>query len=438
MPENELNLPPHSETVERAVLACALLSDVYLDLGEILRPEDFYFSRYRVIWDAMTRLSRAGEPIDCLTVANTLDAQQLEQVGGHAGIAELILDVSSASNAKSYAQQLRELSALRNLRRIGQHLVEGATAQEAAETLASDAEHGLFATLWARDTRRWRTASEVMVTALSEFDAAQARGGALPGITTGLADLDRLLGGWMLGDLVIVGARTSMGKTAFACTALLAAAKAGAHAAIMNLEMGERQLSARLLALESGVPVHSILGARTSQAQSGALKQAGMRLGNLPVHYYSAGSTLDQLRAKARQLRVKRQLDVLFVDYLQLLQLGRRTDNRQMEVAEMSRGLKLLAKDLEIAVIALSQVSRKCDERDDHRPVMSDLRESGAIEQDADIVMMLYRDEVYNEKSPDAGTAEILVRKHRNGPIGDVRVAFLKETARLADLQELS
>jgi replicative DNA helicase len=150
------------------------------------------------------------------------------------------------------------------------------------------------------------------------------------------------------------------------------------------------------LALESGVPVHSILGARTSQAQSGALKQAGMRLGNLPVHYYSAGSTLDQLRAKARQLRVKRQLDVLFVDYLQLLQLGRRTDNRQMEVAEMSRGLKLLAKDLEIAVIALSQVSRKCDERDDHRPVMSDLRESGAIEQDADIVMMLYRDEVYN------------------------------------------
>jgi replicative DNA helicase len=274
-----------------------------------------------------------------------------------------------------------------------------------------------------------------MVTALSELDAAKARGGALPGITTGLADLDRLLGGWMLSNLVIVGARTSMGKTALACTSMLAAAKAGAHCAIVNLEMGERQLSVRMLALESGIDVHTILGARVTDGQSVALKRAGMRLGPLPWHFYSGGMTLDQLRAKARQLRIKKQLDVLFVDYLQLLNLGRRTDNRQMEVAEMSRGLKLLAKELEIAVIATSQVSRKCDEREDHRPVLSDLRESGAIEQDADVVIMLYRDEVYNEKSPDKGTAEILVRKHRNGPIGDVRVAFLKETAQLANLE---
>lgn len=434
----DMSLPPHDEPVERAVLGAILLGDVFIDTSEILCEEDFYFQRHRLIWRAMDALSKINEPLDLLTIAAQLAAsKQLEMVGGSAAIAELTGEVASASNVKHHAKLVREYAVLRALRAIGRTLSEKAMEKQPAETIATAAERDLFSAMWARQTKPWRTSADVMLEATKQLDLVKQRGVIVHGITTGLADLDKMLGGWQLGDLTIMAGRTGMGKTGLACGAAIAAAKAGHTPAIVSLEMSAAQLGARLMAYEANVSVFDILSGRLSGEHDQRAYRAAMALGALPIHYEDSGMlTMDQLRAKARQLRVKGQLDVLFVDYLQLMQSGKRHDSRQVEVSEISRGLKLLARELEIAVVALSQLSRKCEEREDKRPILSDLRESGSIEQDADVVLCVYRDEVYNKESPDFGTAEILIRKHRNGPIGDVRVTFLKESAKFADLAE--
>jgi replicative DNA helicase len=226
-----------------------------------------------------------------------------------------------------------------------------------------------------------------------------------------------------------------MGKTALACGAAVEAARSGAAVAIVSLEMSSAKLGVRLLAYEANVSVFNILTGNLHADEIARVRQAAAVLSPLPIAYEDSGTlSIDQLRAKVRQLRVRGQLDILFVDYLQLMHSGQKTNNRQVEISEISRGLKLLAKEMNITVVALSQCSRECEHRDDKRPILSDLRESGAIEQDADVVMFLYRDEVYDNQSPEIGTAEVLIRKHRNGPIGDVRVAFRNDSARFADL----
>jgi replicative DNA helicase len=226
-----------------------------------------------------------------------------------------------------------------------------------------------------------------------------------------------------------------MGKTALLCTCALAAAQAGYAVAISSLEMSARQLASRMIAIESRTNVFEVNNGRLGREAAYAARKAAISIGALPISYDDSGLvTMDQLRAKARQLRIKKQLDLLFVDYLQLMEGKNKRDSRQVEVSELSRGLKLLAKELGITVVALSQLSRACEAREDRRPILSDLRESGAIEQDADIVLALYRDEVYNDETMDRGLAEILIRKHRNGPIGDVKVAFLEASARFDNL----
>ena len=434
----ELILPPHDEIAERAVLGAILIGNIFPDVSELLQEEDFYLLRHRVIWRAMLALSQKNEPLDFLTVAAQLTStSDLVQVGGSSVIAELTCEIASSSNAVHHAKLIRECAILRRLRSIGHALTEQAVAQQPSEEIATKAEHDLFEAMWARQTRPWRTSAEVMTEAVKNLDAAKLRGQIVHGITTGLHDLDLMLGGWQAGDLTIVAGRTGMGKTGLACGGAIAAAKAGKKAAIVSLEMSAAQLAARLIAHEANVSVFDILSGRLHGDHDKRTYSAAMKLSVLPIHYEDSGLlTLDQLRAKARQLRVKGQLDVLFVDYLQLMQSGKRSDSRQVEVSDISRGLKLLARELEIAVVALSQLSRKCEEREDKRPILSDLRESGAIEQDADVVLCVYRDEMYNRESPDFGTAELLIRKHRNGPVGDVRVTFMKDSAKFADLIE--
>ena len=247
-----------------------------------------------------------------------------------------------------------------------------------------------------------------------------------------------MLGGWQQSDFEVVAARPSMGKTAFMCGAALAAATARYYVAISSLEMSSRQLASRMIAIQSHTDVFAINNGRLTQAGYMAVSRAAISIGALPIKYDDSGLiTMDQLRAKARQLRVKKELDILFIDYLQLMGGKNKRDNRQVEVSEISRGLKLLAKELDITVVALSQLSRACELREDKRPILSDLRESGSIEQDADIVIGLYRDQVYNDETIDKGVAEILVRKHRNGPIGDVRAAFIEASAQFSDLINL-
>ncbi len=433
----QLILPPHDEAIERAVLGALLIGGSFDDVSEVLDVEDWYFRKHQAIYAAMKKLSATNEPLDYLTIVRELETSGvLQEVGGASYVAELISEVSSASNVMTHAKHVKEFAALRSLLRIGQVLVYGTEQKKPATELATQAEHNLWTAMWARLVRPWRTSDEVMNEAVDHLEQMQARQEELNGITTGLIDLDRMLGGWQPSDLVIVAARPSMGKTAFMCCAALAAAKDGVEVAISSLEMSNRQLASRMIAIHAKLNVFDVLNGRLTTDGAYSAKRAAVKIGGLPMRLDDSGLvTMDQLRAKARQLRVKNQLKVLFVDYLQLMGGGKnKRDGRQVEVSEISRGLKLLAKELDITVVALSQLSRACEVREDRRPILSDLRESGSIEQDADIVIGLYRDDVYHDESPDKGIAEVLIRKHRNGPIGDVKVAFLDTSARFDNL----
>lgn len=433
---NDIALQPHDEELEKAVLGALLIGGSFDDVAEHLEAEDWYFRKHQVIYSAMRELSTRNEVIDYITVARELEtAGKLELIGGRSYMAELMADVASSSNILSHAKAVKELSLLRGLMRIGQELARSAEEKQESGQIATDAEHRLFTTMWARQVRAWRTSTDVMTEALDHLDAMQKRGEQLSGITTGLVDLDKMLGGWQQSDLVVIAARPSMGKTALMCGAAVAAAKAGYPVAISSLEMSTRQLGSRMLAYEARVNLFDLMNGRLHPSAMWPIGSAAQVLSRAPIVMDDVGlMTMDKLRAKTRQLKIKGKVDVLFVDYLQLMEGKGKRDSRQVEVSEISRGLKLLAKELGITVVALSQLSRQCENREDKRPILSDLRESGAIEQDADIVIGLYRDEVYYPDSPDKGTAEVLIRKHRNGPIGDVRVTFMDTSARFENL----
>lgn len=433
---HELAVQPHDELLEQAVLGAVMIGGSFDDVAEHLAAEDWYFQKHQAIYSAMLLLRRQSEAIDYLTVGQMLgQSGSLEKVGGNVYLAELVAGVVSASNLSSHSRALKELSLLRGLRRIGQDLTMQAEQKHDASAIATEAEGKLFTTMWARQVLPWRTSSVVMQETLDHIDLMQKRGEALSGITTGLTDLDKMLGGWQPSDLVVIAARPSMGKTALMCGAAVAAARSGHPVAISSLEMSARQLGSRMVALVGRLNVFDVLNGRLAPGAMYPLATAAQIVSESPISIDDSGiMTMEKLRAKARQLKVKKQIDVLFVDYLQLMEGSKSRDNRQVEVSQISRGLKLLAKELGITVVALSQLSRQCENREDRRPILSDLRESGAIEQDADIVMGLYRDEVYNRESPDLGTAEILIRKHRNGPIGDVRVSFISTSAKFTDL----
>lgn len=433
---HELAVQPHDEALEQAVLGALLIGGSFDAVAEHLSVEDWYFRKHQAVYSAMLMLRRQSEAIDYLTVGQMLgQTGSLETIGGNAYLAELVANVVSAASIQSHAKAVKELSLLRGLRRIGQELTLHAEEKRDSSEIATEIEHKLFTTMWARQVMPWRTSAEVMGETLDHVEMMQKRGAQLSGITTGLIDLDKMLGGWQASDLVILAARPSMGKTALMCGAAIAAAKAGHPVAISSLEMSSRQLGSRMLAIEAKVNVFDLTNGRLHRGAMWPIADAAQVLSSAPISIDDSGiMTMDKLRAKARQLKVNKKLDVLFVDYLQLMEGKNSRDNRQVEVSQISRGLKLLAKELGITVVALSQLSRKCEEREDKRPILSDLRESGSIEQDADIVIGLYRDEVYNRESPDLGTAEILIRKHRNGPIGDVRVSFVSTSAKFTDL----
>lgn len=432
----EIAVQPHDESLEQAVLGAVMIGGSFDDVAEHLAAEDWYFQKHQAIYSAMLMLRRQSEAIDYLTVGQMLgQSGSLEKVGGNVYLAELVAGVVSASNLSSHTRALKELSLLRGLRRIGQDLTMQAEQKHDASVIATEAEGKLFTTMWARQVLPWRTSAAVVQETLDHIDVMQKRGEALSGVTTGLTALDKMLGGWQPSDLVVIAARPSMGKTALMCGAAVAAARAGRPVAISSLEMSARQLGSRMVALVGRLNVFDVLNGRLAPGAMYPLATAAQIVSESPIAIDDSGiMTIEKLRAKARQLKVKKQVEVLFVDYLQLMEGSKSRDNRQVEVSQISRGLKLLAKELGITVVALSQLSRQCENREDKRPILSDLRESGAIEQDADIVMGLYRDEVYNRESPDLGTAEILIRKHRNGPIGDVRVSFISTSAKFTDM----
>lgn len=439
--EGPLRPLPADIEAERSVLGAMLLSGAALDAARVmLRTEDFFLLRHRMIWEAMLELS--AQSTDSLGIDNVQLCDKLRQLGklddcgGVSYIAELVQDVVSAAQILTHARIVKEHSLRRQLIRDLSTCIERLYEHEAPDAAALDAQAAIFQTLTGQQTKAWQDCRAVMIDTIEFCDRMQKRDSErLLGIPSGLMDLDALLGGWQRGTLIIVGARPSMGKTALALKAALEAAMRGLIVGVVSLEMTSRQLGLRMLSMESRINLIGLrMGEQLTSEGWRQIVQAAGRLEPLPL-YIDDSSVLDihQLRAKARQLKSTQGLDLLIVDYLQLMSVSRGLDRRQ-GLEEVSRGLKLMAKELDIAVIALSQLSRSCEQREDKRPMMSDLRETGSIEQDADVVLMIFREEVYNPEAAQ-GEAEILVRKNRDGMTGDVRVAWLAEQVRFDNLE---
>lgn len=440
MYDDLLRTPPSDQAAEQSVLGAVLLGHPFDTIHDVLSVEDFYLSRHQRIFAAMQRLYSRNVTIDVLTVCDEVErVGDLETVGGRAGVNELCCDVVQGQwgNSIAHARIVKELSALRALQRIGIQLQLDTDARRPSSEVGREVEGKLFSALWEKQVSSWTPNDAVIIDAVEQIERIQKSPDGNFGTPTGLRDLDRMLHGLQPSDLVIAAGRPGMGKTSLGMSIAVAAGEAGKRVAIASLEMSKRQLGNRLLSLVSGVNLFHITSGRlTANELQRVHHAAAFRLSSLPIQHIDANPmTVEKLRALTRQLKVQDGLDVLIVDYLQLMESSmKRKSGRQEDIAEMSRGLKLLAKELNVCVVALSQLSRKPEDRPDKRPNLADLRESGAIEQDADIVLMLYRDEVYNEESEDRGVAEILIRKHRNGPIGDLRVAYLAECAKFADL----
>ena len=430
-------IQPHDLEAERAVLGSVLLSPTVLTRAqEFLTRDDFYHGPHRVIFDALTDLAEQSEGIDLVTLSDRIESKgQLEKVGGRGTLAELLTTVGSAANIEHHARIVRDSAIRRSLIRFATDITQGAYDKAPTLDLLQDAERKLFQISAGRDERTWCSLAEVSRETATFVDQLSKRTDETIGIPTGFPSLNMLLGGWQSSDLIIMAARPSMGKTSLALGSALAAATAGHRVGVVSLEMSRRQLGIRLHGMGAPIDVHALRTGRLSKEGWFHFANATHELEALPFWIDdSSVLTVEQVAAKARQLRARKGLDLLIVDYLQLLHIPH-AESRQQGVADASRKLKLLAKELDIPVIVLSQLSRDCDKRPDARPMLADLRDSGAIEQDADVVLFLYREEVYRPETEERGIAEELIRKHRNGPIGDRRLRFVERFAMFQELQ---
>ncbi len=422
-------VPPHSVEAERAVLAGTILrSSVMGQIAPLLRPEDFYLPAHRLLYAGALELHAANSPVELVTLAQRLrDRGELESAGGAAYLAELAQAAVSAANAEYYAKIVRDKAIQRGLIEAGAHIISTSfdTARDVAG-LIDEAEQSVLA-ISSRNSSGFRSVQE-LVGGVVDAVLKPAAGG-ITGLPTGYPELDAITHGLQPSDLIIVAARPAMGKTALALNlAMRVAIAEGAPVGIFSLEMSEHQLMQRMISLWGKIPQEQLATGRlTKNAGARFFETADLlRTAPLFINETPAISTLE-LRSQARRLKAEHGLGLVVVDYLQLMRSSRRTDSRELEISDISRSLKALAKELNIPVIALSQLNRKVEERQDKRPMLSDLRESGAIEQDADIVMFLHREEAYKPDTAKKGIAELIIGKHRNGRTGTVELAFLPE-----------
>ena len=428
-------VPPHNHEAEQAVIGAIFLdSSTLITASEILRPDDFYRSAHQKIFETFTRLSDQGKGIDVVTVTEELSSKkELENVGGVAYIMELANAVPTAANVGHYAKIVEEKALLRRLIHVATKIVEdGYTREDEVESLLGEAERKVMEVANRKNASDFRHIKDVLVNTFDNIEQMQHRTGDVTGIPTGFTALDKLTAGFQRNDLIIVAARPSVGKTAFALNvAQNVAVRADENVAIFSLEMGAEQLIMRMLCAEGNIDAQNLrTGSLTPEDWNklmiamGTLSDAGIFIDDTP------GIRISEIRAKCRRLANEQGgLGMILIDYLQLIQgNGKSGESRQQEVSEISRSLKALARELKVPVIALSQLSRGVEQRQDKRPMMSDLRESGSIEQDADIVAFLYREDYY-DKSDEAekGIIEIIVAKQRNGPTDTVKLMFKKE-----------
>ncbi|MBN1372486.1 MAG: replicative DNA helicase [Anaerolineaceae bacterium] len=435
-PSTEIQAPPHSRQAEEAVLGSVLINpEAFFDVSQFLRAEDFYIVRNRWIWESFTRLHERRQPIDYLTVIQELDQHsQLADVGGQAYLTALINQTPTALNADAYARVVEEHSLRRRMLQAANDMAKLAYDQtQTVDTVMDEAEKSIFSISERRVRKDLQPINQVLSQVYDRVDQLSQRGDEIMGVPTGLIDLDKLLGGLQKSDLLIIAGRPGMGKTGFMLSVMKnAAQRFKKHVAMFSLEMSNEQLVQRLIAQETGIDTQRLRTGKLTDEEWPLFTHAIEVLSDTRIYLDDTPAiTPMQLRTKCRRLHMEFELDLIIVDYLQLMSGDMRNDNRVQEVSYISRNLKVLARELNVPVLVAAQLSRAVEQRTDKKPVLSDLRESGSIEQDADVVMFINRPDALEKDNPRSNLAEIIVAKHRNGPThGGIELVFLNNLAR--------
>lgn len=433
--------PPHDLAAEQSVIGAMLLSkDAIADVVEVIREVDFYRPSHQVIYGTVLDLYGRGEPVDAVTVAAELTKTgDIARVGGATYLHDLISMVPTAANANYYGRIVREKAILRRLVEAGTRIVQmGYSGTGEVDDVVDRAQAEVYEVTERRTAEDYLPLRDIMTEALTEIEAIANRDGDMVGVPTGFINLDQLTNGLHPGQLIIVAARPAIGKSTAALDICRAASiKHDLTSVIFSLEMSRNEIVMRLLSAEAQIPLTHMRSGTMSDADWTKLAAKMGVVSEAPLYIDdSPNMTLMEIRAKCRRLKQRHDLRLVVVDYLQLMTSGKRVESRQQEVSEFSRSLKLLAKELDVPVIAISQLNRGPEQRVDKRPMLSDLRESGSLEQDADMVVLLHRDDAYDRESPRAGEADFIVAKHRNGPTATITVAFQGHYSRFVDMAQ--
>ena len=433
---------PNSLEAEQSVVGAMIMDkDAIVAAGEILISEDFYYKQYGTLFDAMLELFNAGQPVDLITLQNKLremdvppEVSSLEYVGN------LVAAVPTSANVKYYANIVKEKAVLRNLIKVTEGIENQCyLGKDSLEDILADTEKSVFNLLQNRSGGDYVPIRQVVLNALDKIEQASKAKGTVTGIATGFVDLDYRTSGLQPSDLILVAARPSMGKTAFVLNiAQYAAFRSDITTAIFSLEMSTEQLVNRLFSLESRVDAQTLRNGNLSDEEwEKLIEGAGVVGRSKLIIDDTPGISISELRSKCRKYKLEHDLQLVIIDYLQLMTgSGKSSESRQQEISDISRSLKALARELKVPVVALSQLSRAVEQRPDKRPMMSDLRESGAIEQDADVIMFIYRDDYYNKDTDRKNIAEIIIAKQRNGPIGTVDLVWLPQYTKFANMEK--
>jgi len=434
--------PPHDLLAEQSTLGGMLLSkDAVADVIEILRGRDFYHPKHEIIFDAILTLYSHGEPTDVITVSEELTKTgMLQRAGGADYLHSIVSLVPTAASSGYYAQIVADKAVLRRLVEAGTRIANMGYASEGEVTdLVNVAQTEIYQVAGGVETEDYVPLTEAVTVALDEIEAARGRDGQLMGVPSGFADLDALTNGFHNGQLILVAARPALGKSTLALDfARAASIRHDMPSIVFSLEMGKAEIAMRLLSAETSIPLQKMRKGMIEAKDWTTIAQTRGRIENAPLYIDdSPNMTLVEIRAKCRRLKQRVGLKMIVIDYLQLMTSGKKVESRQQEVSEFSRALKLLAKELQVPVIALSQLNRGPEQRSDRKPQLSDLRESGSLEQDADMVILLHRESAYEKDNPRAGEADFIVAKHRNGPTDTITVGFQGHYSRFADMPKV-
>lgn len=431
---------PHSIEAEQSVIGSMIMDrDAILMASEILKSSDFYDQQHGILFDTMLELYNEGKPVDLITLQDRLKEKDVPpQLCSLEFIRDLVASVPTSANVKYYAEIVREKAVLRRLIKVSEETANDCYLdKENLDVILEKAEKQIFDIVQNRGSKDFTDIKEIILRSIDSIEAASKNHGSVTGIATGFYDLDYKTAGLQPSDLILIAARPSMGKTAFALNiAEYVALRSNITTAIFSLEMSQDQLAKRLLAMNARVDSQNIRTGNLSPEEWANVMESARIIGNSNLIIDDTSSiSVSELRSKCRKLKIEKNLGLVIIDYLQLMTAGKKAESRQHEISEISRGLKSLARELNVPIIALSQLSRAVESRDDKRPMLSDLRESGAIEQDADVVMFIYRDDYYNPNTQEPGVSEIIIGKQRNGPTGTVKLAWQANLTKFANLE---